>query len=174
MGATGKPFSITVVSGVGIVSFSYLLSRLFLSSKTFQFFIESLLKIPDVEGSQVTMLALGFTLGTIAECILLWILFARSWKDFSAQLISSLFRIFSASIIMGFATFVSLRIFNLFLSLDTFWGVFLQTLGSALVGVCVGIIVLLLLKSPELKDIQKTFHKKFWKTKTLSPDSELI
>lgn len=174
MGATGKPFSITIFSGIAIVSFSFLLSRLFLISSTFQFFIESLLKIPDVGGSQVTMLALGFTLGTILECFLLWVLFAKSWKDFSSRLISSLFRIFSASVIMGFVTFVSLRFFNILFSLDTFWGVFLQTILSAFVGVCAGILILVLLKSPELEAIKVTIHKKFWKAQTLSPDSELV
>jgi putative peptidoglycan lipid II flippase len=174
MGSTGKPFYITLASGGAMVLFSYILVHYFEASLFFRYFIETLLKIPEVQGTEVTMLALGFTLGSLLEGILIWILFARSCRGFTKPLLASMFRIGSASVIIGFITFISLRFFNLFFTLDTFLGVFAQATLSAICGVAVGILVLKLLKSPELSDITQTLHQKFWKTKVLSPDSEVI
>ncbi len=174
MGSTGKPFYITFLSGISTILFSYIFVRLFELFPTFRYFMETLLKIPDISGSVVSMLALGFTFGSILEGTLIWILFNKYCKGFSSPLLASLFRVFSASVIMGFVTFLSLRFFNLFISLDTFWGVFTQATLSALCGIISLVFVLRALESPELTDIQKTLHQKFWKTKTLSPDAELL
>lgn len=173
-GSTGKPFYITVFSGIVMVVFSKMLVTLFNTVPTFRFFIEELLKISDVSGTQVTMLALGFALGSILEGILMWMLFTRVCSGFTKPLLSTLFRIFSASVVLGFITFVSLRFFNQFWSLETFTGVLAQATFSALCGTAVGLFVLWLLKSPELKDISATLHQKIWKVKVVSPDSELV
>ncbi len=174
LGSTGKPFYVTLVSGGAMVLFSNIFVKVFNTVPTFRFFMEDLLKIPEIHGTAVTMLALGFTVGSILEGILVWILFARSCKGFTIPLLQSLFRIFSASVILGFVTFVSLRFFNQFFTLDTFLGVFLQATLSATVGSFAGLGVLTLLKSPELSDISTTLKQKIWKTKVVSPDSELV
>jgi putative peptidoglycan lipid II flippase len=173
-GSTGKPFYVTIVSGGAMVLFSNLLVHVFNTVPTFRFFMEDLLKIPEISGTSVTMLALGFTLGSIFEGIFVWILFARTCKGFTKPLLVSLFRTFSASIIMGFVTFLGLRFFNQFFTLDTFKGVFFQAVCSSIVGVGVGLGVLTLLKSPELTQISQTLKQKIWRTQVVSPDSELV
>lgn len=174
LGSTGKPFYITVTSSAIMVALSYWCTHLFSTIPTFQYFIESLLKVSDIPGTSVTMLALGFTVGSIIEGVWIWILFRKLCKGFSAPLLASLFRITSASIVMGFITFLSLRFFGTIFGLDTFYGVFMQAGISALCGIAIGVGTLMLLKSPELFDATHSIKQKFWKTKIVSPDSELV
>ncbi len=174
LGSTGKPFYVTVTSSALMVLFSYGLVHLFNTFSLFRYFIESLLKISDIPGASVTMLALGFTLGSLIEGVWIWIIFHKLCKGFSLPLLSSLFRISSSSIVMGFVTFLSLRFFGTIFSLDKFFGVLMQATVSALLGILVFVATLSLLKSPELTAVFGTVKQKFWRSKIISPDSELV
>jgi len=172
-GTTGKPFYVTVVSSVVMVLSSYLFVHLFTAVPEWRFFVESILKISEIPGTEVVMLALGFTLGSILEGIWIWALFAKICRGFTKPLLLSLFRIFSSSVVMGFVTFSSLRFFALWWDLSTFGGVFMQATLSGLCGIAAGVVLLTILKSPELAVVVKTLHQKFWKAKVVSPDSTL-
>ena len=174
LGQTGRPFYITIISNAVIIAVSFGCIQLFTTVPLFQYFIESLLKISDIEGSVVTMLALGFTLGSIIEGVWIWFLFRKLCSGFSKPLIKSLFRISSAGIVMGFVTFLSLRVLGPLFGLTTFWAVFSQAVISGLVGIIAGVIILSILKSPELYSATHSIKKKFWKTSIVSPDSELV
>ncbi len=173
-GATGKPLSITIISGISVVLFSYLFSHLFKVFAPFRYFLEELLKIPDVAGAEVVTLALGFTLGSALEAVLIWVFFTREWKEATQRVVRPVFEVVSASVFLGFSTYISLRFFDQFFSLSTFWGVFLQAILSALVGGVVWLLTLLTLKNQELPVIMKTIHQKFWKIKPTSPDTDLV
>jgi|ERR1035437_1467520 putative peptidoglycan lipid II flippase len=174
LGSTGKPFYITLISGAVMVLSAHFFANIFETSQSFRFFMESLLKIEDLPGTSVTMLALGFTLGSVLEGLLVWYLFAKACKNITSAILSTFFRIFSASVIMGFVTVLGLRFFNLFFTLDTTFGVFAQASCSAIVGIIAGLAVMWLMKSPEFSDIYKTLHQKIWKAKPVSPDTELV
>lgn len=173
-GSTGKPFYVTIVSGAIIIISSYTLVRIFSSIPEFRFFVESLLKISDIRGTEVTMLALGFTLGSLLEGIWIWYLFSKTCIGFTKPLLRSLFRIFNASVVMGFVTFSSLRFFAIWWDLSSFWGIFMQATLSGLCGIVAGVAVLAILKSPELSVVLKTVHQKFWRAKVVSPDGTLV
>jgi len=173
-GSTGKPFYVTIVSGAVIMVSSYILVRLFNSVPEFRFFMEALLKISDIGGAEVTMLALGFTIGSLLEGVWIWYLFSKICRGFTRPLLSSLFRIFCASTVMGFITFSSLRFFAIWWDLSSFLGVFMQATLSGLCGIAAGVVILSILKSPELSVVLKTLHQKFWRVKVVSPDGTLV
>jgi putative peptidoglycan lipid II flippase len=174
MGSTGKPFYITLISGLVMVLSAHLFAYIFDNNLSFRFFMESLFKVEDLPGTSVTMLALGFTFGSALEGALVWYLFAKACKDITMPIFSSFFRIFSASVIMGFVTFVGLRFFNLFFTLNTTFAVFSQAVCASFFGIIAGLIVMWLMKSPEFSDIAKALHQKIWKARPVSPDSELV
>jgi putative peptidoglycan lipid II flippase len=174
IGTTGKPFYINLVSGGIMIVSSYCFYKAFLQFVTFRFFFEALFKVPDIQGASVLMLPLGFTLGSIIDGILMWMLFSRYVKGFSREIFRTLFQSFSASVIMGFAIFLSLRVFDNIFSLDTFLGVFLQGLFSGIIGIIVCLLILKLLKSKELSDITRVIQQKIWKAKIISPDSQVV
>jgi len=69
---------------------------------------------------------------------------------------------------------LSLRLFALVFPLTKVWGVFLQGFCAGIVGLAVGIMVLLMLKNPELQEVWRTFHHKIWKAKVPPAEVEHI
>ena len=76
---------------------------------------------------------------------------------------ATFFQSFSASIIMGYVSFESLRIFSAIFPLTKIWGIFMQGFCAAIVGVIVLVIVLKLLKNKQIDDVWRTLHQKIWK-----------
>jgi hypothetical protein len=100
----------------------------------------------------------------------LWISFGREFSGFTKNLRTTLFHSFSASVLMGFAAYLGLNIFDNFFNLNKLHGIFLQGLLSGLLGIVVGIIVLKILRNQELEEIWTTLHHKIWRAKPLPPD----
>ena len=170
-GKTSRPLFINVISSLVIVGLGYLFTKLFFAYPVFRFFIEDLLKVSGQQGTSVIVLSLAYSIGVILNTFLHWGMFERQYRGFSKPVLSTLFHSFSASVIMGYAAFLSLRIFAGIFPLTKVWGVFLQGLCSGLVGIGVGILVLLILKNQELAEVWRALHRKIWKASV--PPSEI-
>jgi putative peptidoglycan lipid II flippase len=162
-GKTTRPLFINVISSLVIVALGYVFTKLFFAYPVFRFFIEDLLKVSGQQGTSVIVLALAYSIGVLLNTVLHWWMFERTYRGFSRPVLSTLLHSFSASVIMGYATFLSLRIFAEVFPLTKVWGVFMQGLCSGLVGIVVGILVLLILKNNELAEVWRAFHRKIWK-----------
>ena len=161
-GKTSRPLLVNIVSASVIVVTGYFLVKLFFIFPLFRFFVEDLLKVSGQEGTSVLMLSIAYSIGIILNTILHWGMFERSYPGFSRPVLATLFQTFAASVIMGYAAFIGLRIFS-FLPLEKVWGIFLQGLLSGILGIIVGIGILLLLKNKEIIEVWTTLHRKIWK-----------
>ena len=171
-GNTRRPLLINLFSSSVIVIFSFLFLHLFNNFLVFRYFIESLLKVTDVPGTEVLMLPLAYSCGTILNFILL-AYFAK--KDFlkKEQFITRTFwENLSASFFIGVVAYIGLNIFSPIFGLSTFWGVFFQGLVSGVLGLGAGALLLYLFGSKELENLINTLHTKFWKTKVIAPPQE--
>lgn len=173
-GKTAQPLLISIISGALIAIFGYLFVKIFFIFPMFKFFVESLLRVQGQRGTSVLMLALAYSLGVLINMIVMWIFFEKKNRGFSKPVLSTLFHSLSASIIMGYMTFLSLRVFANIFPLTKVWGVFLQGLFSGIIGIAVGITVLHLLKNKELYEVAKTLHTRIWKTNVPPPEVEHI
>ncbi len=162
-GKTARPLVINVISAVIIVFSGYFLDKAFFAYPVFRYFIESMMKVEDQVGTSVLVLALAFTFGVIVNTILHWWTYEKVYKGFTKPVFTTLFQTFSASVIMGYVSFQSLRFFALFLPLNKVWGIFLQGLFAGLLGLVVFVFMLILLKNKELSQVWFTLHKKIWK-----------
>jgi putative peptidoglycan lipid II flippase len=170
MGNTKKSLYTSLLTGIFSISFSFMSVKIFEGSIMFRYFVENLFRVDDILGTEVLMLAFGFTLAQIINCIILWITFGREFNSFSSTLLNTLFKSFSASIIMGFVAYIGLNIFDNIFNINTLIGIFLQGLCAGIMGIISAVIVLKLLKSQELSEIWETLHKKIWKTNTIVPE----
>jgi putative peptidoglycan lipid II flippase len=170
MGNTKKSLYTSILTGIFSISFSFMFVKIFEGSIMFRYFVENLFRVDDILGTEVLMLAFGFTLAQIINCIILWITFGREFNSFSSTLLNTLFKSFSASIIMGFVAYIGLNIFDNIFNINTLIGIFLQGLCAGIMGIISAIVVLKLLKSQELSEIWETLHKKIWKTNTIVPE----
>lgn len=173
-GKTRKPLIINILSSMSIALFGYIFVKAFYIYPTFAYFLEDLLKVSGQPGTSVLVLPLAYTLGVCINTYLHWHMFEKDYPGFTRPVLTSIFHSFSASIIMGYCTFISLRFFNYFFTLDKVSGVFFQGFYAGIVGIIAGIIVLILLKNRELSEVVATLRKKIWKAKIVVPDQESL
>ena len=128
-------------------------------------FIETILRVRDVGGTEVLILPLSFSLGQIINTILLWTSFDMKYKFFSNVLWKTIFHSGLASILSGVIAFQLLRVFDDVFNLSTLLGVFMQGFLSGIIGILGGVVVLILLKNEEIMTVWKTLHKKVWKAR---------
>ncbi len=162
-GKTSKPLVINLISALAIVILAYTLEKAFFAVPVFRFFIEDILKVSGQAGTSVLILALAYTLGVILNTVLHWVTFERSYKGFTRPVLSTLFHSFAASVVMGYAAYLSLQTFSAIFPLYKVWGVFMQGFLSAIIGLIVLVLTLQLLENKELAEVTRTLHRKFWK-----------
>lgn len=173
-GNTKRPLMVNLFSSVLIIILSYLLLHVFETMPLFRYFIESLLKVTDISGTEILMLPLAYSLGTILNFILHWYFIRRDFMKNESFISKTFFQSLGASFFIGTVSYLSLNILSPIFGTTTFWGVFLQGFISGILGICSGVLILYLLKNEELIDLIKTLKTKFWYTKVLAlPQEEL-
>ena len=171
-GNTERPLVINLLSSLSIVVFSWLFLYIFEHYLAFRYFIESILKVSDVPGTEILMLPLAYSFGTIINFLLLVWYVKKDFMQKEQFISKTFFQSLSASFFIGVVSYLCLNIFSPIFGLNTFWGVFLQGFISGLMGISAGIFLLYLFDSPELKDLTKTFHTKFWRAKVIASPQE--
>jgi len=173
-GKTARPLIINLISATTIVVSGYLLDKAFFAYPLFRYFIESLMKVDGQVGSSVLVLALAYTIGVALNTVLHWVVYERVYKGFTKPVFNTLFQTFSASVIMGYVAFQSLRLFAMVFPLTKVWGIFLQGFCSAIFGLVAFVFMLMLLKNAELVQVWRTLHKKIWKVEVPPAEVEHI
>jgi putative peptidoglycan lipid II flippase len=160
-GSTKKPLYWGVVDVVVSVVSALLLLRIFYASPFIEHFIESMLRVSDIAGTAVVMLALGYALGSIAEfCIGYWF-FVRDFKLERVQLSRLVFQSFAASVIGGAVTYAILALTGAAGEVNTTLGLVLQGTTAGVAGLLVTALTLALLKNQELYEALATINHKF-------------
>lgn len=171
-GNTRRPLTVNLFSSVLIIIFSYLFIHIFQNVLFFRYFIESLLKVSDIPGTEVLMLPLAYSVGTILNFILHWIFVKKDFMPEESFITKTFFQSLGASFSLGIVGYLSLNILSPILGTTTFWGVFLQGFISGILGIIAAIFVLYLLKNEEFIDIVNTLKTKFWRAKIIAPSPE--
>lgn len=161
VGNTRKPLYRGIIDIVVSIGSALLLVSLFHSSDLFRNFTESLLRVSDIPGTTVLMLALGYALGALAQC---FVGFSFIIHDFSLpykNLLRLSFQSFSASVIGASVTYIVLAETGATGTINTTLGLVLQGMLAGLSGLCVTAFVLYLLKNPELAEAFTAFTRYF-------------
>ncbi|MFA6585597.1 MAG: lipid II flippase MurJ [Candidatus Paceibacterota bacterium] len=173
-GDTKQPLTVNLSCSILIIILSFVFLHIFENIPMFRYFIESLLKVTDIPGTEVLMLPLAYSTGTIINAILHWYFVRRDFMEHESFITKTFFQSLGASFSLGVVAYISLNILSPIFGTTTGWGVFLQGFISGILGICAGFLVLYLLKNEELKDLVKVLKTKFWRTKVLiSPQEEL-
>lgn len=173
-GDTKRPLTVNLACSILIIILSYLFIHAFLNISLFRYFIESMLKVTDIPGTEVLMLPLAYSVGTILNFILHWYFVRRDFMKGESFITKTFFQSLGASFFLGLVAYISLNILSPTFGTTTFWGVFLQGFISGILGIAAGILVLYLLRNEELKDLMQTLHTKFWRAKVVAPSQEVL
>lgn len=171
-GNTKRPLIVNFICSLLIIILSYIFIKLFENVIFFRYFIESLLKVNDIPGTEVLMLPLAYSVGTILNFILHWIFVKKDFMPDESFITKTFFQSLGASFFLGLVAYLSLNILSPIFGTTTFWGVFLQGFISGILGILVAIFILYLLKNEELNEVFKTLRTKFWRAKILAPAQE--
>ena len=171
-GNTKRPLFINFFSSCSIIALSFLFLHIFNHYLTFRYFIESILKVSDLAGTEILMLPLAYSFGTIINFILHWIFIKKDFRPTEPFIAKTFFQSLGASFFLGLVAYLSLNIFSSIFGTITFWGIFWQGFLSGILGIIAAIFTLYLLKSEELKDITQALRTKFWRAKILAPSQE--
>ena len=173
-GDTKRPLTVNLFCSVLIIILSFVFMRIFESVASVRYFVESLLKVEDIPGTEMLMLPLAYSVGTFLNFLLHWYFVRRDFMKNESFISVTFFQSLGASFFIGVVSYLGLNIFSPIFGTVTGWGVFLQGFISGILGICAGILILYLLKSEELKDLTETLKTKFWRAKVLvAPQEEL-
>lgn len=164
-GDTKRPLIVNFSCSLLIIVLSFFFIHLFENVPMFRFFIESLLKVGDIPGTEVLMLPLAYSIGTILNAILHWFFVRKDFMHGESFITKTFFQSLGASFFLGIVAYISLNILSPVFGTNTLLGVFLQGFISGILGIGAAILVLYLLGNEELKDITKALKTKFWSTK---------
>ena len=70
--------------------------------------------------------------------------------------------------------YIALNITVHWFNLETLLGIFFQGFVSGVFAVLIGILVLWLLGNNEIKEIWKNIRQRFWKTRVIGSDAEIV
>lgn len=116
----------------------------------------------------VAGLALGISLGSIFQVVLLWIALKKKLGDIDEKnIFISIVKISLSSLALGIITQNLKYPMSLFVNMDTFFGIFLQGLICGLAGLFVYGVSCYLLKLTEMQLLCASLHKKWLKLRNI-------
>lgn len=124
-------------------------------------FVESLLRVDDVPGTVVLVLAFGYCLGSIAEFFIGLVVFMRDFKIPRIRMSQLVFQSFSASVIGSAVSYVFLAETGMAGAINTTGLLVLQGVAAGILGLSVTAGVLALLKNTELSEAVVAFRRRF-------------
>lgn len=174
MGETRAPLKWSIAGAGATITIAYFLTVTFDAVPVFRFFVEALLRVEDIPGTEVLMLPLAFSIGSICSAMgVFWELERRLPEEWSLVR-KSILHAFSASVIMGLVAYHGLQLLDDYLNLNTLIGIFLQGFLAGFLGIILGIFLLRIMENRELAEISKSLHHRFWKAKPMAAEQETL
>ncbi|MDE2071120.1 MAG: hypothetical protein KGI70_00030 [Patescibacteria group bacterium] len=160
-GQTAKPFFFGLFDVVFSVSSAVLLVGAFHASHFWRYFLEALLRVSDLPGTTVLMLALALTIGSVVECVVgLW----YATRDFSLPLgpLRRLsFQSFCSAVLGGAAAYLVLALTGSFLDINTAAGILSQGVLAGLAGLIITGVMLVALGNEEIQETYAALLRRF-------------
>ena len=171
-GKTLLPLVVALGSGIVSILVAVFLQGLYLHSPEIQQYFDSLLRLEQVLGSEVLMLALAFVCGQFLQ---LGVLLAVSVQTFSISyrplgwlVIESLL----AAAAGGITAYITLAFLVDGINQETFIGIMIQGVVAGLMGLIAVVLTYLATGAPELREVYRSFQVKLLKTEVLAPQEE--
>ena len=168
------PLLIALISAASSVSMAIWLQQVYASSEAFQTFLLDTLRLSDVVGAEVLVLALAFVAGQLIQLVLMItasrMVFTIPFGDLWRLLVQS----FLASLTAGLTAYITLIFVVDGVNQNTFIGISLQGLVAGLMGVLAATLIYTLLRAPEVFEVYRSFRMKILKTDVVAPQPENI
>lgn len=173
-GKTMIPFYITLLGSLLAIASSYGFLLLYSAHEKAHTVISTFMRLEGVAGSEVLAIAFGYSLAVIIQALVLTIIMGRVFSIPLLPILRPLVYSFCAATVGGLMAYVTLHTVVEGVDQGRVLGIFIQGGIAGIAGVFGVIITYAYFKSPELKEIYKSFHKKILKTDVLAPQEEVL
>ena len=173
-GYTKIPFLVTLFGSLLAVVLVVFLFKLYVISPGLAQSLESLMRVSQVQGSEVMMIALGYSLAMIVQTTVLLCIAIKKFNIEIEHFWTHFIRSLTASFVGASGAYATLNLFVEGINEQTFLGIFIQGLLGGAVGLFGVIITYYALKSPELSEVFKAFHSKIFKTDVIAPQEDVL
>jgi len=171
-GRTLIPFLVSFFVLVFSVSLGYLFLGAF-GIEQVKLFVESLMRVEDVPGSDVLMLPFAYSIASVAGAILLLLLFEWQFGGFFRRVARTFGECLAVAGVTGLVTYTVLSILGGITEATTLLTVFGHGFTAGISGIVVAVILFWLSGNREFNEITKTVREKYKAKTVLSGETEL-
>jgi len=172
-GNTRVPFFVTLASSAGILACSLFLYEWFQGSVAFRTALESTMRVSGVPGTEILVLALGYTLVLLVHGIVLTVIASRLLPFSLKALVTHFVRALFAAFVAGFVAYSALNFFTASgLRSETFLATLTHGVVAALAGLAGAVLTYYALGSEELREVWRALRKRLFKTEVIAPQDE--
>lgn len=168
-GQTAIPLVVSLISGVTSVGLAFLFQSIYVNNLDIQTSINELLRLTDVAGAEVLVLALAFMIGQFVQLILLLAISNRVFSISYVPLVKILLQATLAAVVGAVAAYITLSFVVNGINQDTFVGILIQGVTAGVVGLMAVVMMYALTGSKELKEIVRSFQAKIFNTDVIAP-----
>lgn len=136
--------------------------------------LEVLMRIESVPGSEIVVIALGFSIAMCLQTAVLLFCAVRTFNIPMQWFAPNVCRAIIASVIGAMAAYATLNLFVDGINDEAFLGIFIQGLLGGSAGICGTVLAYYLLRSPEQAEVYKAFHSRIFKTEVVAPQEDVL
>lgn len=173
-GHTRIPFFVTLFGSFFTIGFTLFLHASYQLYPVFPQFLESLMRVEGVPGSEVMVLGLGYSISICLQTALALYFLVKKFEMPIRWIFVSIGRAFLAAVIGAYATYVTLNIFVEGINDTAFLGILIQGALGGIAGLIGVVGTYYVVRSPELKEIYKSFHSRIFKTNVVAPQEDVL
>ena len=171
-GETTIPFFVNIISAAITIILAFILKEIFETYSFFVYFVESMLRVSDIPGTEILMLPFSFALGSLFNGLCIMYFFKKKFQFSANVLFKGFYRSFATAVSTGAVAYFMLSALAPIFDTQTLFGIFLQGSISGCVGMFAGYLLLKILKSDELSEIELAFSRKFRKLAGIIPPEQ--
>lgn len=173
-GRTLVPFVLSAI-GLGVTVASALMAwSYYAANPLMQARLETLLRLTEVPGTEVLVLAFGYTAGALVMAVALLLVAGVTFALPLWALARQLFEATFAALAGGISAYATLAFMVDGINQESFIGILVQGAAGGIMGVIAVVLVYRLLGSRELQEIYRSFHAKIFKTDIIAPQPDNI
>ncbi|MCD5381437.1 MAG: hypothetical protein LR008_02580 [Candidatus Pacebacteria bacterium] len=168
-GRTVLPLIVSLLSGIVSIWMAFGLRAMYINDPSIQASLNELLRLSDVQGAEVLVLAFAFMFGQFVQLI---ILLAVSTRVFGVSY-WPLAKLFGQSLLASLAGAVSAYVTLAFvvdgINQETFIGIMMQGVSAGVMGLIAIMLVYLATGSSEIIEVYRSFRARIFNTDVIAP-----
>lgn len=171
-GRTFLPLVVAIGSGGVSIILAFWFRSLYHELPNLQFYLNDILRLRDVLGAEVLVLALAFVFGQFLQLLVLLVLSVRAFQISYSSVARLLIEACLAAVTGGISAYVTLAFIVDGINQETFLGILIQGLSAGIMGLIAIILTYRVTGAPELMEIYRSFQTKILKTDIIAPQEE--